>query len=314
MFLMESLSMVVSSCPLKTQKTCSSKPISTCHFLASHKPHFPTNKTPLQNHPLLLQTSHLAPLFQNLTKTQLSLTLINLLTPLPCFASEPVVSDKINLESVLLAIDDFFNRNPFFVAGCTFIWLIVIPLTDEFFLRKYRFISAIDAFRKLRDDPNVQLLDIRDNKTVKYLRSPNLKILNKGVVQVQYSEGDEDGFVKKVLQSFGDVSSTVVCVLDNFDGNSIKVAELLFKNGFKEAYAIRGGVRGDKGWLAIQDSLLPPSVHIYPKKKVKTSQQLRMNGVIQQTKDENGSASSANIPIEDKWINDGHLNKTTESQ
>lgn len=209
--------MVVSSCPLKTQKPCSSKPISSCHFLASHKPHFPTNKTPLQNHPLLLQTSHLAPLFQNLTKTQLSLTLINLinlLTPLPCFASEPVVSDKINLESVLLAIDDFFNRNPFFVAGCTFIWLIVIPLTDEFFLRKYRFISAIDAFRKLRDDPNVQLLDIRDNKTVKYLRSPNLKILNKGVVQVQYSEGDEDGFVKKVLHSFGDVSSTVVCVLD----------------------------------------------------------------------------------------------------
>ncbi|KAF3961712.1 hypothetical protein CMV_013697 [Castanea mollissima] len=270
---MESLSMVVSSCPLKTQKPCSSKPISTCH-LDSHKPHFPTNKTPLQSHPLLLQTSHLAPLFQNLTKTQLSLTLINLLTPLPCFASEPVVSDKINLE----------------------------------------FISAIDAFRKLRDEPNVQLLDIRDNKTVKYLRSPNLKILNKGVVQVQYSEGDEDGFVKKVLQSFGDVSSTVVCVLDNFDGNSMKVAELLFKNGFKEAYAIRGGVRGDKGWLAIQDSLLPPSVHIYPKKKVKTSQQLRMNGVIQQTKDENGSASSANIPIEEKWINDGHLNKTTESQ
>ena len=104
---------------------------------------------------------------------------------------------------MLLAIDDFFNRNPFFVAGCTFIWLIVIPLTDEFFLRKYRFISAIDAFRKLRDDPNVQLLDIMDNKTVKYLRSPNLKILNKGVVQVQYSEGDEDGFVKKFLQSFG---------------------------------------------------------------------------------------------------------------
>jgi hypothetical protein len=28
----------------------------------------------------------------------------------------------------------------------------------------------------------------------------------------------------------------------------MKVAELLFKNGFKEAYAIRGGVRGEKGW------------------------------------------------------------------
>lgn len=39
-----------------------------------------------------------------------------------------------------------------------------------------------------------------------------------------------------------------------------------------------------------------------------------MNGVIQQTKDENGSASSANIPIEEKWINDGHPLKSTESQ
>lgn len=27
------------------------------------------------------------------------------------------------------------------------------------------------------------------------------------------------------------------------------MAELLFKNGFKEAYAIKGGVGGTKGWL-----------------------------------------------------------------
>jgi len=29
----------------------------------------------------------------------------------------------------------------------------------------------------------------------------------------------------------------------------MKVAELLFKNGFKEAYAIKGGVRGQQGWM-----------------------------------------------------------------
>ncbi len=59
---------------------------------------------------------------------------------------------------------------------------------------------------------------------------------------------------------------------------------------------------------------MPPSVHIFPKKKVKTPQQLRMNGgVIQQTEDENDPSSSANIPIEDKWINDGHVNKSTET-
>ncbi|KAG6677835.1 rhodanese-like domain-containing protein 4A, chloroplastic [Carya illinoinensis] len=326
MVIMESLSMVLSSCPLdlKTQKPAISKPISprpnsTPTLILSSpqtKLTSSTFKLPFQNCPLDLQAS---PLFQNLTKSRLSFTLFNLLTSLPCFASEAVVSsrdqvsDKINLESVLLAIDDFFNRNPFFVAGCTFIWLVVIPLTEEY-LRKYKFISAIDAFRKLRDDPSAQLLDIRKKKSLKYLKSPNLTILNKDVLQVQYYEGDEDGFVKKVLESFGDPASTVVCVLDNFDGNAMKVAELLFKNGFKEAYAIRGGVRGEKGWLAIQDSLLPPSVHIYRKKKVKNTQQLRMNGgVIQQTEDTNDATSSDNLSLGEKWKTDDHLNKSTES-
>lgn len=41
------------------------------------------------------------------------------------------------------------------------------------------------------------------------------------------------------------------CVEGSFDGNSLKVAELLVKNGFKEAYAIRGGLRGNKGWQVI---------------------------------------------------------------
>ncbi|KAH7863401.1 hypothetical protein Vadar_017040 [Vaccinium darrowii] len=207
--------------------------------------------------------------------------------PLSCFASDPSVpieevSNRINLESILIAIDDFNNRNPFFVAGVTFIWLVVIPLTEEY-LQKYKFTSAIDAFRKLRDDPNAQLLDIRDSKTLRYLGSPNLKILNKGVVQVEFREGDEEGFVKMVLEKFAEPANTVVCVMDNFDGNSMKVAELLFKNGFKEAYAIRGGVRGKKGWQEIQESLLPPSVHIYPRKKLKKmSEQLEMNGGVNQ--------------------------------
>ncbi|KAF7153951.1 hypothetical protein RHSIM_Rhsim01G0247500 [Rhododendron simsii] len=173
-------------------------------------------------------------------------------------------------------------RNPFFVAGVTFIWLVVIPLTEEYF-QKYKFISAIDAFRKLRDDPSTQLLDIRNSKTVRSLGSPNLKIVGKAVAQVEFREGDEDGFVKMVLEKFPEPANSIICILDNFDGNSMKVAELLFKNGFKEAYAIRGGVRGKKGWQEIQETLLPPSVHIYPKKKVKKmSEQLEMNGGVNQ--------------------------------
>lgn len=37
----------------------------------------------------------------------------------------------------------------------------------------------------------------------------------------------------------------------SFDGDSLNAAELLFKNGFKEAYAIKGGLRGKNGWQVI---------------------------------------------------------------
>ncbi|EPS68185.1 hypothetical protein M569_06591, partial [Genlisea aurea] len=200
--------------------------------------------------------------------------------------------NKINLESVLISIDEFFTRYPFFVATVTFIWLVVIPLTEEY-LHKYKFISAFKAFKKLQDDPTAQLLDIREDRNVGYLRTPNLKILNKSAVQVGFREEDEDGFLKRVLEKFEDPINTVVCIIDNVDGNSIKVAEFLVKNGFKEAYAIRGGIMGEKGWVAIQETLLPPSVHVYPKKVTKKQKQQRKlgsNGAI--TDDENGESKT----------------------
>lgn len=73
----------------------------------------------------------------------------------------------------------------------------------------------------------------------------------------------------RVLSSHGVIVSNIFTVLaspqfywllfgvqGSFDGNSMKVAELLFKNGFKAAYAIKGGVRGKKGWMVCFHSLL----------------------------------------------------------
>ncbi|CAO2195524.1 unnamed protein product [Urochloa humidicola] len=185
--------------------------------------------------------------------------------PLPSLAAEG--DGKVSLESIAVAIDDFNNRNPFFVAGVAFVWLVVIPLVQEYVFKKYKPVSAIDAFRKLRDVPEAQLLDIRQAKSVRFMAPPNLKLIDKSVVQVEFDEEDEKGFVKEVLARFPDPANTVVCVLDNFDGNSLKVAELLIKNGFKEAYAIQGGLRGPEGWQAVQENYLPPSVHVSPRKK-----------------------------------------------
>jgi hypothetical protein len=132
--------------------------------------------------------------------------------PLPSLAAAG--DEKVSLESVVVAIDDFNNRNPFFVAGVVFVWLVVTPLVQEYFFKKYKPVSAIDAFRMLRDVPEAQLLDIRRGKSVRFMAPPNLKIVDKTAVQVEFNEKDEQGFVREVLARFPDPANTVVCVLD----------------------------------------------------------------------------------------------------
>ncbi|RAL51966.1 hypothetical protein DM860_010684 [Cuscuta australis] len=236
--------------------------------------------------------------------------LMGLSFPLSCLASESDVptegiSSKIDLEAILVSIDNFLTRYPFFLFGVGFIWLVVIPLTEEY-LQKYKFISAINAFKKLRNDPNCQMLDIRDKRALAYLDSPNLKILNKKVLQAHFVEGKEDIFVKEVLENFREPESTTVCIIDHFDGNSLKVAEMLVKNGFKEAYAIRGGLRGNKGWQEIQESLLPLSVRVYPKKKNKEQNE---SGIYANQPEEEGTDSGIK---RSEQISNGSATKPSE--
>ncbi|CAM8907592.1 unnamed protein product [Rhodiola kirilowii] len=200
-----------------------------------------------------------------------------LTTSLPSLAlaadDSPLPQQKINLEAIVVSIDDFFIKYPFFVTLLGVIWLVIIPLA-QYYLNSYKYTSTLDAFQKLRDDSNAALLDIRDDKSVAFLPTPDLNLFNKAAFQLHFSDDDDHMvFVNKVLQKFQDPGSTVLCVIDNFDGSSLKVAELLVKNGFKEAYAIKGGVRGKRGWQAIQEDVFPPSVHVYPKIKVKGSDQ-----------------------------------------
>jgi len=170
--------------------------------------------------PKPIQNSTKQPPIHLLTKTNLSVTISQLIITSPVLASESfdsISSDpssgKIDLESILVTIDNFFNKYPFFVAGCTFTYLVVYPAV-MFYLRKYKPISAMNAFRKLKNESDSQLLDIRDVKTLALLASPNLKFLGKSSVQVPFSENDEEGFLTKVKGSFSDAENTVVCVLD----------------------------------------------------------------------------------------------------
>ncbi|GAB2226351.1 hypothetical protein Droror1_Dr00022153 [Drosera rotundifolia] len=258
--------------------------------------HFPSLKTPFPLKP------HLS----------LPILLSSISFPFPSIASElPLSTDpsfptKINLEAIVVSVDDFLTYHPFFVYSVAFIWLIAIPLVQAE-LRKCKFVSAEDAFLKLRDDPRAQLLDIRDEKSVRALCSPNLRILNKETVQVWFPKEaeeeeenvEDDGFVKRVLERFGEPKDTVVCVLDHFDGNSMKAAQLLYKNGFIETYAIEGGVLGKKGWKEIQEQYIPPSAHIVSKKKTKKSMEREVNGAYPLPDDQmNGLTPATNSEAE----------------
>lgn len=62
----------------------------------------------------------------------------------------------------------------------------------------------------------------------------------------------------------------------------------------------------------IQDTFLPPSVHVYAKKKVKQSKQLETNGrVNQQSEDKSNQAfSSTKVPIGSENGNNGYVVKS----
>ena len=211
--LMDSLSLLLSPYPLSL-KPHKPKTFKTFSHFSNHNPQHSTIK-PFQSYSSISLSSPQTPSPKALAKPFFSFALFNLFTQFPCIADVAAEeAGKISIESVLVSIDGFFNRYPFFVGGCAFIWLVAIPLAEEYF-KKCKFVSAIDAFRRLRDDPNSQLLDIRDEKSLRFLRSPNLKFIEKEVVQVEFTDGgNEDEFVKKVLGKFKDASNTVLCVLD----------------------------------------------------------------------------------------------------
>lgn len=63
----------------------------------------------------------------------------------------------------------------------------------------------------------------------------------------------------------------------------------------------------------IQETLLPPSVHIYPKKKTKKSQELGTNGVIGSKEDNSEVASTRPGAIgESQGSDQGNVSESTE--
>lgn len=107
-------------------------------------------------------------------------------------------------------------------------------------------VSAEDAYSKLGDEPEAQLVDIRTLQDIKEVGSPDIRSLKKRVAQIFYE--DDESFLQTVSAKFKDPANTTLYILDKFDGNSARVAKLVAENGFKSAFAIKDGAEGARGW------------------------------------------------------------------
>ncbi|KAF8413303.1 hypothetical protein HHK36_001281 [Tetracentron sinense] len=158
--------------------------------------------------------------------------------------------------------DSVFNfgvENPAIVIGGATI--LAVPLVLSQVLKNpkpWGVESAKNAYAKLADDGDAQLLDIRAPVEFREVGTPDIRGLKKKAVSIVYKGEDNPGFLKKLSLKFKEPGNTSLVILDKFDGNSKVVAELVTANGFKAAYAIKDGAEGTQGWMNSGLPWIPP--------------------------------------------------------
>ncbi|XP_042481286.1 rhodanese-like domain-containing protein 4, chloroplastic isoform X2 [Macadamia integrifolia] len=150
----------------------------------------------------------------------------------------------------------FAVENPAIIVGGATI--LALPLVLSQVLKKpkpWGVESAKNAYAKLAEDVEAQLLDIRSPVEFREVGSPDIRGLKKKPLSIAYNGQDKLGFLKKLSLKFKEPENTTLIILDKFDGSSELVAELVTANGFKAAYAIKDGADGTRGWLESSDTL-----------------------------------------------------------
>ncbi|KAK1322498.1 hypothetical protein QJS10_CPA03g00200 [Acorus calamus] len=158
-------------------------------------------------------------------------------------------SDGFDIGGFIDGLVRFGSENPPIIAGGAAVVALPLILGQIFKNPKpYGVELAKSAYAKISEDPEAQLLDIREGKEFKESGSPDIRGLKKKAVLIAYRGDDKVGFLKKLELKFKDPGSTTLFIIDKFDGNSELVAELVTANGFKAAFAIKDGTEGARGW------------------------------------------------------------------
>ncbi|KAL5572079.1 hypothetical protein UlMin_021676 [Ulmus minor] len=162
----------------------------------------------------------------------------------------PSAATDFDANGVLDTTISFATENPGILAGGLVV--LAVPLVLSQILKKAKpwgVESARNAYAKLGDDANAQLVDIRPPVEFRQVGGPNIGGLGKKPVSIVYKGEDKPGFLKKLSLKFKEPENTTLFILDKFDGSSELVAELVTVNGFKAAYAIKDGAEGPRGWM-----------------------------------------------------------------
>ncbi|MCO5562832.1 hypothetical protein L7F22_026311 [Adiantum nelumboides] len=159
----------------------------------------------------------------------------------------PTPSD-VDVGAITDSVTSFAVDNPLAIIAGVAAFALPLVVSNLFSQAKpWNSVSAKEALRKL-ETGDAQLLDIRSGEDIKAEGTPDLRSVKKRVYQIPYSPDNDEAYVKKLLAKFKEPSDTILVILDQYDGNSLSVAKLATANGFKAAYAIKGGAEGPNGW------------------------------------------------------------------
>ncbi|KAL0008465.1 hypothetical protein SO802_009967 [Lithocarpus litseifolius] len=168
-------------------------------------------------------------------------------------------SGDFDASGVLDSVIRFGTENPVVIAGGATLLAVSLVLSQILKQPKpWGVESAKNAYAKIGEEANAQLLDIRAPVEFRQVGCPDIRGLRKKPVSIVYKGEDKPGFLKKLSSKFKEPENTTLFILDKFDGNSELVAELVTVNGFKAAYAIKDGAEGSRGWMNSGLPWIPP--------------------------------------------------------
>lgn len=106
--------------------------------------------------------------------------------------------------------------DPLVIGGVLLAVAVPLILTQVFGGKSSKFgvETPGNAYKRLSEDPDTEVVDIREKKEIRESGTPNLKSLKKKVASIGYNRDDKLGFLKKLGLKFKNPENTTLIILD----------------------------------------------------------------------------------------------------